>query len=314
MVVACGVCGSAESKLLFMKDGYPLHRCTLCSHVFVGSAVTEAEVRALYDEAFFSSGSYADYEADKLVMQRNFRQFIDLLRPHSSSGKMLEIGCAYGYFLELAREHWEVEGIDISEQAVAYAKEKLLLSVQCADVRQFPFLASSYDIIVMWDTIEHLNDPAPYVRRAWELLKPGGILAVTTGDSGSFVARIQGKNWRLYEPPFHLHYFSRRTLTDLFGRCGFEVAGCRSVGYHRSLDMILERLFYHQKPPAMQSVYRAAKWLKIAGRSSVYLNLYDIILMIGRKFEPALHADDRRKPSISGVAADPLGARQEPGA
>lgn len=236
-----------------------------------------------YDMEFFESGGYADYLADEIVLRKNFQRFIACIRPFSPAGRMLEIGCAYGFFLDCAKHYWDAEGVDISAKATAHAREKLGVRALEGDFLKLPFEEGSYDAVVLWDTIEHLRHPAEYIAKAARLLKPGGMLALTTGDVASLVAKVQGPRWRLYYPPYHLHYFSERTLARLLSRFDLKPAHFRKVGYDRSLDMILHRLLNERKPPLLQSLYRAACRVGLANRRSIYLNLYDIMLMVARK-------------------------------
>jgi SAM-dependent methyltransferase len=243
----------------------------------------EQQLAQCYTHEFFSGGSYADYVADKPVLQRNFSRFIGVIRPHAPHGRLFEIGCAYGFFLELAQRYWDVEGVDISQEATTYARREIGLHVTCGDFLELPLEADAYDLVVMWDTIEHLCDPAAHLAKIRHILKPGGVLALTTGDVGSLAARIQGRGWRLYYPPHHLHYFSRRTLRSLLARQGLEMVTLQAVGFYRSFEMMLNRLLFDRKPVWLQRLYRAARRLRLAGRRAVYLNLFDIMLVIARK-------------------------------
>jgi hypothetical protein len=94
----------------------------------------------------------------------------------------------------------------------------------------------------MWDTIEHVPSPDRFVAKAFELLRPGGYLFMTTGDIDSVVARLQGPRWRQIHPPTHLSYFSRRTLTRMLERAGFEVTTLETAPYYHTFQNILATL------------------------------------------------------------------------
>lgn len=281
---ACEVCDGTGRSALFAKAGYRFVRCTACGHVSVASTLTDAELAHKYETAFFSGGAYADYARDRQTLQRNFARFIDLLRPHcpGPGGPLFEVGTAYGFFLQLAGRYWRVSGVDISAPATSFAREALGLDVTCGDFLRLPLAPRAYDVVVMWDTIEHLRRPKAYVEKASEILKPGGILALTTGDVGSLVARVRGRSWRLYHPPFHLHYFSRDTITRLLQRCGLEVVEIRAVGFFRSVDTMLFRLSHDRASTIHRVLYRIVKGTRIA-RVPVYLNLYDIMFVVARR-------------------------------
>ncbi len=211
MIKCCEVCTNEGQESIFSKKGYEFLRCLRCGHISVQLDISDAELVRMYESCFFSEGAYADYVKDKEVLQKNFSRFIAILRQYSPGGLLFEVGCAYGFFLELARQHWQVGGVDINRISTSFARERLGLDVMYGNLLDLPIKDETYDVVAMWDTIEHLRNPADYVSKISMILKPGGILALTTGDVGSLVARVRGRQWRLYHPPFHLHYFSRRS-------------------------------------------------------------------------------------------------------
>lgn len=256
--------------------------CPGCALVFYTGRLDEGE---LYGEEYFAGGEYCDYRSDKKVLQKNFRRRIFRLREVAPSGRLLEVGSAYGFFLELAREHWDVSGMDVSPEGVAHAREELGLPVLLGDFLDAPERPESFDVICLWDTIEHLSRPVRTIEKAARWLKPGGALVMTTGDIGSAVARLRGQRWRQIHPPTHLFYFSRRTLARAVEQAGLRVHTATSVGYWRSLRSMLYGIFaLGGKETAW--IYRL---LTLGGRLDlpVYTNLYDILLMVAVKPLPS---------------------------
>jgi SAM-dependent methyltransferase len=278
----CDVCGDGAYRSLFWKRGWQFVRCQSCGHVYVRLGLTDQELREAYATNFFSDGAYVDYVRDRPILEKNFRRYITLLREHSDSGFLLEVGCAYGFFLALARSQWQVRGVDINSDAVAYAQDRLALDVTCEDFLSISQGDATCDVVTLWDTIEHLRSPSAYIARIARLLKPGGIVALTTGDVGSLAARVLGRRWRLYYPPFHLHYFSRRTMTRLLEQHGLRVEAIKPFGFYRSVDLMLYRLFVYERPRRWGAVYHAASWAGLTQRD-LYLNLFDIMLVVARK-------------------------------
>jgi 2-polyprenyl-3-methyl-5-hydroxy-6-metoxy-1,4-benzoquinol methylase len=158
-------------------------------------------------------------------------------------GSLFEVGCAYGFFLDEARRFFDVvKGIDIAEKAVAYARDVLRADASVADFTSIDLGAQKFDVVCMWDTIEHVPSPDRFVAKAFDILRPGGHLFMTTGDIDSKVAKLQGAHWRQIHPPTHLSYFSRRTLTRLIERGGFEVTAVETAPYYHTLQNILATL------------------------------------------------------------------------
>lgn len=240
-------------------------------------------MRRLYNHSYFFGHEYIDYLSDRLALDRNFRRRLHTLRSFMDPlrhRRLLEVGCAYGLFLNVAREDFgAVTGLDISEDAVSYAQTRLGLDVRLGDLLTTD-LGAVFDVTCMWDTIEHLPSPDRHVAAASRHMDTGALLAITTGDIGSLVARVRRGRWRLIHPPTHLHYFSRRTLARMLDRLGFDVVYFGHCGFVRTLGSTIGTLVRDR--PALAPVSR---WV-IASRLDklqLYVNLYDIMYVIAVK-------------------------------
>ncbi len=253
-------------------------KCPRCDLVFYAGPIPED---GLYGKEYFSGGEYLDYNADRKILQRNFRAQIARLREVAPAGRLLEIGSAYGFFLDLARSHWSVLGIDVSQEGVQHSREVLGLPVVLGDFLDASEQPESFDLICLWDTIEHLPRPARTIEKASRWLKPGGSLVITTGDIGSLVARWRKSRWRQIHPPTHLFYFSRKTLSRAVEQAGLEVRSVSSVGYWRSLRSML----YGMSPLGGTKAASVCRRVVAGGLLDppVYLNLYDILRMVATK-------------------------------
>ncbi len=254
-------------------------RCPECGLVrFDGTVVPET----LYTGEYFRGGEYADYVADKPMLTRNFSARIAELRALVPRGDLLEIGSAYGFFLELAREHWTVSGVEIAPEGAAHARG-LGLDVTRGDLLELADRPGAYDVICMWDTIEHFARPVETVERIARWLRPGGIVAITTGNITSGVARLRGARWRLIHPPTHVTYFSRATLTRTVERAGLRVRKLRSVGHWRSWRSMMHALLLAgaRPHPALYDIATIGGSLDLP----IYLDLGDLMLMIAQKPE-----------------------------
>ena len=275
----CPVCGGSD----FRPHLPALVRCGACAMVTAKVDAGEEELQALYGSGYFCGDEYADYLADKRVIQKSFRKRLATVRRHVEGGRLVDVGCAYGFFLELAQEHFTVLGYDVSEQAVEYASGVLGVPAVCADFLSDESLkASSMDVVTMWDVIEHLAEPGRFVDRSWEVLRDGGHLFLTTGDIDSWLARRQGRRWRLIHPPTHLQYFSAATIRRLLETRGFEVVRVLYPGHWRTVRQILHGLFVFGRNGRSSTVHRIASRLMPADLG-IYMNTFDIMCVIARK-------------------------------
>jgi len=275
----CVVCHSPPSSLRPLWRG--LVRCENCGHCQADLDLDALETRTLYQQGYFVGGEYADYPQDRRVYERHFRRRLRLLRKLRPSGTLIEIGCGYGFFLALAQRTYQARGFDIASAAVAFARDRLGVDARAEDFLDADIPDESVDVVAMWDTIEHLRRPDLVVQKISRVLRPGGVVALTTGDIESRLARWRGPKWRLIHPPTHLHYFSRRTIFRLLTSAGLRPLASRYVAMSRSLRQIAYSLAV-QKAEREPRFYR---WLKRSrlGDVSFSLNMYDILLVVASK-------------------------------
>lgn len=255
----------------------------------VDGTYTADDLRRLYEEHYFTGGEYADYVADKPVIQRTLAGHLDIVRRFVPPGAaILEVGCAYGYFLELIRDAYpRSEGIDVSADAVSVAVRNGL-PARAGDLATATF-AGRFNAACMWDTIEHVPNPHEVFLKVHAALEPGGHFILTTGDFGALLPRLQGRRWRQIHPPTHLFYFTRRSFRELCARTGFEVVEFGTVSVYRRLGSALRTL--RQLHPAsmggrLGAVLSAILPAALLDRAFP-LDLGDTLYLVARKRETA---------------------------
>ena len=227
---ACPACG----RLTEHTHLYSIQNCTILRCAACGLGRTEApafEPARYYTDDYFTgqhADGYADYRGAEAVLRQEFARTVEFIRARRDGGRLLEVGCAYGFFLQEAKRHFDVAGIELAAEAAANARGAGLNVL--TGVADEPTLAGlgSFDAIVMLDVIEHLPDPRETVRLLGRHLAPGGIIVITTGDFGSPVARLCGRRWRLMTPPQHLWFFTPDSLSGLGRAAGLD---CESVDH-----------------------------------------------------------------------------------
>jgi SAM-dependent methyltransferase len=224
--VSCLVCGvSATAEPLYRIRDFEIVRCTECG---LGRALTPPgfDPARIYTEAYFQGGQadgYANYQGSRGVLSADFRRVLrDLAAAGARDGRLLEIGCAYGFFLDVARASFQVSGVELASPAVAACRARCLDVVQEAD-EAFYRSRAPFDAVVMLDVLEHLEAPGEVLRSIHCYTRPGAVLVVSTGDFGSLAARLLGRRWRLMTPPQHLWFFTELSLARLLRRHGFRV-------------------------------------------------------------------------------------------
>ena len=282
----CPGCGSQRpASLQFIKDGYSIYRCGDCGLQFVHPQPSVEEILAIYGPDYFRRGNKYSLETGVPTSNPNLendRTRMRLVKRHKSSGRLLDVGCAMGDFLALARdEGFEVTGVEVASSAADHVRDKLGIEVHNCDLPTAGLPPSSFDIITLWDVIEHLTNPHPTLREAFRLLRPGGVLLASTGDAGALFARIMGKYWHLLTPPQHLFFHSRKSLETLLESHGFSVQEFQAIGKRATLGFIL----FKARETFGVSVAPLHFLIRLLHLESLplYLNLHDIMTCIAYK-------------------------------
>jgi 2-polyprenyl-3-methyl-5-hydroxy-6-metoxy-1,4-benzoquinol methylase len=250
---------------------YRILRCRCC-----GLAMLPAHLRSAED--IYVEGEDPSYMQQAAERIANGHRLLDLI---PRGGRLLDVGCACGFLLVAARERgFQVQGIEPSDWAAAYARREFALDVWHGNLQTVPLEPDSFDAVVLADTIEHLPNPRAALAKLYRLLKPGGRLLLLTPDVGSVVARVAGVHWwGLLDD--HYHYFSRRTLRRLLAEEGFTVERIMAIGREFPLQHWAYKL--SQYSPRLQ---RAAECLLRAmkiDRVKITINLGDQMACAARK-------------------------------
>jgi SAM-dependent methyltransferase len=275
----CPACDrETEYRLLWEKNGSRVLRCRTCG---LGAATQDGFAPGEYYNAqYFNSatkGGYPDYAASEEIVRAEFRTTIDRLRRVVPSGRLLEIGSAYGFFLLEAGTHYEVHGVEIAEEAAAFARARGLDVRSSGLTRQVLEEIGPVDVVVMLDVIEHLEDPCGTLRLCGEYLRPGGVMLLTTPDFASALARISGRHWRNMTPPHHLWYFTPASLGKMAASAGLAVAEIDHPWKRVPISLVLQllgRVGGRQLPQPL---------LSAASRLGIAVNLFDTMRVVLRK-------------------------------
>ena len=218
-------------------------RCRICRFGFRQLRPGEVELSQLY-----SGLDENVYESEARGRSKTALRHLSIVQQYSRPGRLLEVGCASGAFLGYAANAgWAVVGIEPSATAYARAREALpgRSELICATLQEAQLPASAFDVVTLWDVLEHVRDPAQFLRLCASLLKPGGHLFVNVPDLDSLQARLFGSHWPLLLQE-HLNYFNRTSLK----LCG-EQAGLTWLRFGRrpasfSIEYVLYRLAQHR--------------------------------------------------------------------
>ena len=232
--------------------------------------------------------NYGDVEDQEYIEEEQgrletFAESLELVQRYRPSGRLLDVGCHVGTFLTLAESAgYEVAGVEPSRWGAEIARTRIDGNVHCGAIEDAPLPEGGYDVITLWDVIEHLPDPALDIRAIHAALRPGGIFAVSTMDVESLFARVAGKRWPWYMQ-MHLVYFSRQTLPEMLRREGFQICEVSTHVRRVRLTYLASRLDAYS-PRAGRLVSGALGRIGLAERT-VGVSFGDIFTVIAKKPE-----------------------------
>ena len=276
----CPVCGGKTGRFL-VKNEIMVNRCLNCGLAFaVGNF---QNVETVYDKAYYDRyESYFQWNPEVETVHN--RRLSSIEKHIELKGKLLDVGCATGHFLKIARERgWEVKGVEISAFSVDQARKQYRLDVQTGTLETVNLPDNFFDVVTMWDVLEHLPDPMKTITEARQILKKGGVLALSTVNIASLNAWLQKEKWRYLYPPEHLFYFTPKSLKKILHDYKFSNLSFKT---HFALHAVIESI-QNEKNKQDKMLNFAQEYLKPLKKiRDGLLKIYpfgDIIEVIARK-------------------------------
>ena len=245
---ACLLCGGGNVAARYYLGHYRIARCGGCGLEFNADFRHGDGSDGTFGKEYFTERHHAAFEG-ALTDYRNdpsvpvFGRRLEQIEKRTARGRLIDVGCGPGTFLRVAKERgWQVEGVDISNFAAAQARAAHGIHVTVGDLSTVDKPAESLDVITLWDSLEHVGDPAATLAAAHRLLRPGGLMLVATDNFDCLVADIA--SW-MYRASFgrlqygmrrvfidrNRSYFTEETLAGLLQRAGFRIVWQERMEY-----------------------------------------------------------------------------------
>ena len=222
---SCRICDNNRIHYAFISNGYPVSHCQECGFMFLNPQPSDEVLSQIYNEDYFidntDRGSKLRLEMKGATAQLYLNQLIEYYG--KSEGNLLEIGCGNGEFLALAKEKgFNVNGIEFSSRATETANNRLgEEKVICGSLETSDLPEEHFDICVLFDVVEHVRDPLKQLKKIYKLLKPDGVIFLSTPSLNSWSAQLMKNNWMEFKIE-HLHYFDTQTIQNLLVKTYFK--------------------------------------------------------------------------------------------
>lgn len=285
--INCPLCKSSSFKKLYPSYYERLVQCIICGLIYTNPRLKKKYLKHLYSKEYFQNENsthfgYENYLEDQEKIIATFTNRVKKIEPFKEKGKLLDIGCATGFFMKAAKNRgWDVTGVEISDFAAQYAHKHFKFKVYTKDFLTLSLKNEKYDLITMWDVIEHFYDPILALKKVNSVLKKDGLVVISTPDVDSWPSKVMKERWVGYKlSDEHLTYFSPPTISQLLNKAGFTIVKTAHVGKHVSLPMLADRATIYN--PLLGRIIRASQSV-LPKNHFLYVNPFDIMCIYAKK-------------------------------
>ena len=233
--VACGCTDTTQFHLAFQKPEMQVLRCQNCDFVFV-------------PPFYRKQISYLNYKGQDVLEQvrkgnnwlkiQSQKVKFGIIQKYMPSGKLFDLGCGWGHFLLTAKElGYDIYGVEISKHLFEYCTKDLNLPVEDRNLFDMDE-TKQFDVLTMWDVLEHIDDADKFVEKCSKLVRKGGYMFIQVPQIDSFLAKKYKEKWKMMSLD-HVNYFSPKTLGTLLERYGFRLVESKS-----SIDLKIFLMYY----------------------------------------------------------------------
>lgn len=218
----CIICNGENFELYAKLDYSEAKKCKNCGMISVNPHLTEEGLSLYYENYFLDR-----LDTEKILFEQRKEAYVidkNWISKFIDHGKVLDVGCSGGQFLNLFDpSKWARLGVDIEQADVDFAKKEFGIDVRVGYLLNLDWI-EKFDLVMMRGVIEHVSDPIPFIEKCCDLISPGGIFYITaTPMADSFAFYVYREKWILFNPHEHLHFFTLNLLNKIISNFGFKL-------------------------------------------------------------------------------------------
>lgn len=222
----CPVCSSKQAEQMFVKNGAWYNRCNECSMCYVSPVFTDTALTDYYKNSTDAQAEITLNESD--FYREIYTKGLTLIKKSVQNGKILDIGCSTGFFLDISKEQgFEAYGIELNKKEAAIALNKGH-KVSLEPIEHYPE-DTKFDAMTLWDVFEHIKDGASFLKQIKKRLNKNGVLFMQIPNSGSLAAMIMHEKCNMFDGVEHVNLYNKDTIRDMANRNGFEIVNMNTV-------------------------------------------------------------------------------------
>lgn len=185
---------------------------------------TEEELKIANRQIYTVENRIAAYHRNRLQLETRYQMAISRINRFKSGGRLLDVGCSLGFFVSASiKAGYLAEGVEMNPDSARYAAHEGGIKVFCGTLSEANYADHTFDVVTLYDVLEHVNQPFVLLAELARILKPDGLLVLQMPNIRSFMAAVARDDWPWLCPPDHVHHFSPKSLRLLLLRAGFRV-------------------------------------------------------------------------------------------
>lgn len=284
--IHCNLCKGDSSSLLFTINSMKIVQCLNCGLIYVNPQPSEGDIKKIYKNGYFNGSWQSDFLSEKKLYSPRFKERMSQINTFKAKGKLLDVGCAVGYFLETAKQKgWHAFGVEISYFASKHARDSGL-DVFTGTLKEAKYPAQYFDVVTLWHVLEHMEDPLDHLEEVHRILKKSGLIAIEVPNIGSKRFKKLRGNWDQLKPHEHLYYFTPEVLGKMVKKAGFKIAKITTIPKGTLVGEKLENFRLARLKKWLIGLFRYTQWIK---KCLLYLKRItgddDTILLYALKLE-----------------------------
>lgn len=217
----CPLCGSTIIKEYIEVKGWKIDKCLSCGIIYTGLRNKKLEKKSFYGKEYVEG-----YQLRETELKERFWQHLLRIERYKQGGRLLDVGCSLGYFLQVveqSKHSWKVVGVEPNTQFIPYAKQWVHGRIVKGTMSRLPFKNNSFACVTCFDVLEHDNSLHKNIQEIKRVLKGGGILVIQSPNCRSLMTFLTKDKWDWWAAPDHVLHFSFSFLIDYLKQNGFDV-------------------------------------------------------------------------------------------
>jgi len=293
----CRGCGSSNFIVKYSFEKWKLNQCKSCKLMVTDPIPSIDDINFVYDEHYYNNPKvisqvvgeffgYSDYVGERINKQQAYNKICQKIQMYINKRtnpiKLLDFGCGLGHFLDSAYDFgYLVHGVEFNKYAINYIRNRYTYKI--TSYEDFIKMNEKFNIVTLFDVIEHLQDPFDTLNKLYNLIDTEGLLIISTMDSHSYMSRFLGLKLedfkRIRE---HIYFFSKKNLTDLLTRLGFEILEVSSQGHTFEMKHLCSRI--KSSLPLVGNILTfVLNIFPFLGNLNVYVNPHTKMIIYARK-------------------------------